>query len=109
MTFDGSYNVSPSLAPNGKQLAFVKRGDSGKFQIAVQELASGQVQILSESGEDESPSFAPNSRLIIYATHSNGKGVLSVVSADGKVRQRLSEAGDGRGDVREPAWSPAAN
>ncbi len=104
VTFEGGYNVSPRLSPDGKQLAFIRR-DGGKFQIATQDLANHQVQVLSDSTNDESPSFAPNGRLIIYATKVNGKGVLSVVSSDGKVRQRLSESGD----VREPAWGPAVN
>lgn len=104
VTFDGSYNVSPQLSPDGKQLTYIRR-EGGKFQVAIRELASGQVQILSESSQDESPSFAPNSRLIIYATNINNRGILSVVSADGRVKQRLSEVGD----VREPSWGPAAN
>jgi TolB protein len=104
VTFDGSYNVSPQVSPDGKQLTYIRR-EGGKFQVAVRELASGQVQILSDSSQDESPSFAPNSRLIIYATNINNRGILAVVSADGRVKQRLSEAGD----VREPSWGPAAN
>lgn len=105
VTFEGSYNVTPRLSPDSKSMAFIKGGDNGKFQIAIQELASGQVQILSDTARDETPSFAPNGRLIIYATHINNKGILSVVSADGKVKQRFSEVGD----VREPAWGPATN
>lgn len=104
VTFDGSYNVTPRLSPDGKLLAYIRR-DAGKFQVALRELESGHVQILSDSSEDESPSFAPNGRLIIYATSINNRGILSVVSADGRVKQRLSEAGD----VREPSWGPAAN
>jgi TolB protein len=100
VTFEGSYNVSPRLSFDGKQLAFIRR-DGAKFQIAVQELANGQVQVFSDSVQDESPSFAPNGRLIIYATKVNNKGVLSVVSSDGRVKQRLREVA---GDVREPAW-----
>lgn len=105
VTFEGSYNVSSHPSPDGKLLVFIRR-DEGKFRVAVQELATGQVQILSDSAQDESPSFAPNGRLIIYATSVNGKGVLSVVSADGRVKQRLSETG---GDVREPSWGPLVN
>ena len=63
-------------------------------------------QLLSESAQDESPSFAPNGRMILYATNINGRGVMSIVSADGRTKQRLSEAG---GDVREPSWGPWAN
>ena len=105
VTFEGSYNVSPHLSPDGKLLTYVRR-DEGKFRVAQQELNSGLVTILSDTAQDESPSFAPNGRMILYATNINGKGVLSAVSSDGRVKQRLSEAG---GDVREPSWGPAAN
>lgn len=104
VTFEGNYNVSPRVSPDGKLLTYVRR-ESGKFQVAVRELVSGQAQVLSDSSEDESPSFAPSSRLIIYATTIGNRGILSVVSADGRVKQRLSEAGD----VREPSWGPAVN
>jgi TolB protein len=105
VTFDGTYNVSPRLSPDGKLLAFIKQG-SGGFRVAVQDLANGQVQVLSDSSQDESPSFSPNGRMIIYATNIGGKGALAAVSSDGRVKQRLSDAG---GDVREPAWGSAAN
>ncbi|GBG13898.1 TolB protein [Novimethylophilus kurashikiensis] len=104
VTFEGSYNVSPHVSPDGKWLTYIRR-DSGKFQVAVRELASGQSQVISDSTQDESPSFAPNSRMIIYATSVGNRGILSVTSADGRVKQRLSEMGD----VREPSWGPAAN
>jgi TolB protein len=102
VTFEGAYNVSPRFSPDGKTLAYI-RNDGGKFRVAVQDLASGQVQLLSEGSQDESPSFAPNGRVILYATKLRGRGTLAAVSADGKVRQRLSESS---GDVREPAWGP---
>lgn len=105
MTFDGSYNVSPRVSPDGKSLAYIKR-DGGNFRVAVQDLVSGQVQVLSETTKDESPSFAPNGRMILYATQMGGKGTLAAVSSDGRVKQRLSETG---GDVREPAWGPRIN
>lgn len=103
VTFEGGYNVSPRISPDGKSLAFIQR-EQGKFRVTLQELASGQVQILSDTAKDESPSFAPNGRMILYATSIRGKGTLAAVSVDGRVKQRLSETG---GDVREPAWGPA--
>jgi TolB protein len=105
VTFDGGYNVSPRISPDGKKLVYVRR-EEGKFRVTQQELSSGQVQILSESAQDESPSYAPNGRFILYATSAGGRGVLSAVSADGRTRQRLSESG---GDVREPTWGPWGN
>jgi TolB protein len=86
-------------------LAFIKQG-SGGFRVAVQDLTNGQVQVLSDTSQDESPSFSPNGRMIIYATNIGGKGALAAVSSDGRVKQRLSDNG---GDVREPAWGSAAN
>ncbi|MGE5472016.1 MAG: Tol-Pal system beta propeller repeat protein TolB [Bacteroidota bacterium] len=102
VSFEGSYNVSPRPSPDGKSLAFITRRE-GRFQLAVMDLASRQVQVLSDSYKDESPSFAPNSRMILIATEVGGRGVLSAVSSDGRIKQRLSVAA---GDVREPAWGP---
>jgi len=105
VTFEGSYNVSPHISPDGKLLTYVKQDAKG-FRIAVQDLATGQVQTLSETTQDESPSFAPNGRMILYATSIGGKGSLAAVSVDGRVKQRLIDNG---GDVREPSWGFAIN
>ncbi|WP_263769899.1 Tol-Pal system beta propeller repeat protein TolB [Propionivibrio soli] len=104
VTFEGSYNVSPRISPDGKTLAFITRRESG-FRLAVMDLASRQVQVLTDSYKDESPTFAPNSRMILIATDTGGRGVLSAVSVDGRIKQRLSIPA---GDVREPAWGPFA-
>ena len=103
VSFEGSYNTSPRHAPDGKSFAFLKR-DGSRFNIAVQDLASRQVQVLTQGGTDESPSFAPNGRMILYASGQGGRGILAAVSSDGRVKQRLSSAVGG--DVREPAWGP---
>ena len=102
VTFEGSYNVSPRISPDGRNLAYITR-NGGKFQVAVIDLATRQAQILTDSDKDESPSFAPNGRMILLATVNSGRGVLSAVSADGRIKQRLSVSA---GDVREPAWGP---
>lgn len=104
VTFEGSYNVSPRISPDGKTMAFISRGDGG-FRLAVMDLASKQVQVLTDSYKDESPTFAPNGRMILIATETGGRGVLSAVSTDGRIKQRLSIPA---GDVREPAWGPFA-
>lgn len=105
VTFEGAYNLSPRFSPDGKSLAMI-RNDGGRYRVALQDLSTGQGQLLSEGGQDESPSFAPNGRVILYAARAGGHGTLAAVSADGRVKQRLSESG---GDVREPAWGPLLN
>lgn len=102
VSFEGSYNVSPRPSPDGKTLAFITRRE-GRFQLAAMDMASRQVQVLTESTKDESPSFAPNNRMILIATEMGGRGVLTAVSSDGRIKQRLSVSA---GDVREPAWGP---
>jgi TolB protein len=102
VTFRGSYNVSPRPSPDGRLLAYVTR-DGGRFQVALLDLSNQQVQVITDSDRDESPSFAPNGRMILLATVKGGRGVLSAVSSDGRIRQHLPYSG---GDVREPSWGP---
>jgi len=102
VTFEGSYNARPRLSPDGKRLAMVHL-INGNYRIAVMDVARKDVLVLSAGSQDESPSFAPNSDTLIYATRPGRKGVLESVTADGLIRQRLAS---GDSDVREPVWSP---
>lgn len=102
LTHEGNYNARASYSPDGKLVTMNTRQGSG-FQIGVLDLETGGMQVLSEGPLDESPSFAPNGSMVIYATKINGKGELAAVSVDGSVRQRLALQ---EGDVREPVWSP---
>ncbi len=102
VTFEGSYNARPRLSEDGKRLAMVHL-DRGNYRIAVMDIKSKALLIVSAGQQDESPSFAPNSDTLIYATRQARNGVLETVTADGLIRQRVSS---GQGDVREPVWSP---
>jgi TolB protein len=102
MTFEGSYNADPRVSPNGTQLAMMTL-DNGNYHIAVQDLASGTVRVLSHGRLDKSPSFAPNGEMLIYAATENGRGVLQRVSVDGVTSQRLESE---HADVRDPVWGP---
>ena len=100
ITFGSSYDARPRVSPDGKQLAFVTL-EGGNYRIAVQDLASGTVSVLSHGTLDQSPSFAPNGATIIYAGRDGDVGTLQTVSVDGLVTQRLQSS---QGEVREPAW-----
>ena len=102
VTFSGSYNISPSLSPDGRHLAYITR-QGGAFKLALLELETGAVRTLTDTSDDERPSFAPNGRLIAYATRAQGADVLMTTTLDGKIKSRLVSTGS---DVREPAWGP---
>ena len=102
LTFEGTYNVTPRVSPDAKSFVFIQRSN-GNFNVALQDINTQQVQLLTENGFDESPSFAPNGKMILYATEVEGRGILAAVSSDGRVKQRLTMQS---GDVREPAWGP---
>ena len=105
ITFEGSYNARPVFSPDGTKLALV-HGDGGRYRIGLLDMENGALQVLTESSLDESPSFAPNGGMILYATTDGASSVLSAVSPDGRMRQRLAVQ---TGGVREPAWSPFRN
>ena len=104
VTFEGKYNSRATFAPDGKSLAFI-HGSNGTFRTAVLDLENKALRVLTKTTLDESPSFAPNGSMILYATSGDGAGggTLAGVSIDGRVRQELASQ---QGDVREPAWSP---
>ena len=102
VTFEGTYNARPRISPDGKSLAVV-HNDRGNYRIGLVDLESKALRILSDGRQDESPSFAPNGTMIIYATRSGGRGVLAAVAVDGNLKQNIASAA---GDVREPVWSP---
>ena len=102
ITFGGNYNISPRIAADGKTLAYISRRD-GNFELFALDLASGQELRLSDTSNDESPSFSPNGKYLLYATSSGGRKSLAVVSVDGRVKQRLTTQA---GNIKEPTWGP---
>ncbi|WP_109511157.1 Tol-Pal system beta propeller repeat protein TolB [Pseudomonas ovata] len=107
VTFTGNYNANPKLSADEKTLVMIHRQEGfTNFKVAAQDLARGSVKILTDSNLDESPTVAPNGTMVIYATRQQGRGVLMLVSINGRVRLPLPTA---QGEVREPSWSPYLN
>jgi TolB protein len=104
VTFGGPYNISPAVSPDGRTLAFISR-QNGNFRVATLDLTNPGAQplLITDTTDDESPSFAPNGKLIIYATRTGGRDVLMTTTLDGKIKARLVST---TADVREPVWGP---
>ncbi|MDO8264677.1 MAG: Tol-Pal system beta propeller repeat protein TolB [Gallionella sp.] len=102
MTFGEGNNYSPRHSPDGKSFAYA-HFSNGKFYIATQDFKTEQMEILTEGGWEKKPSFAPNGKLIMFASEARGRGILATVSSDGRVKQRIFSQS---GDAREPVWGP---
>jgi TolB protein len=102
LTFEGDYNASPAVSPDGRSIAMVHR-NRGNYSIALLDLKSGLFRVLTDGRLDEAPSFAPNGSILLYGSQQDQRGVLAAVSIDGRTRQRLAFH---EGDIREPTWGP---
>lgn len=105
ITYNGSYNISPEVSPDGNNLVYITRRN-GAYRVAIQDMATGSEQLLTNGSDDQSPSFAPNGMQVLYSSNQGGRSVLAVTSVDGRVRQTLSSL---NGRVREPTWGPFTN
>lgn len=103
LTFGGGTSYSPRYSPDGKSFVFTHL-NGGKFYISVQDFQTGQTEMLSEGGWEKKPTFAPNGKLILFASEARGRGILATVSSDGRVKQHMFTQS---GDAREPVWGPA--
>jgi TolB protein len=102
MTFDEGTNFSPRHSPDGKGFVF-SHLVKGRFYISVQDFQTGQMSLLTDGGWEKRPSFAPNGKLILFASEGRGRGILATVSSDGRVKQHMFTQS---GDAREPMWGP---
>jgi TolB protein len=102
VTFNGTYNISPAISPDGRWLAYISR-IGGAFKLHVMDINSGNATAITDTTKDERPSFAANSRLIVYATQADGREALTTTTLDGRIKARLSGQS---GDIREPHWGP---
>ncbi len=102
VTFSGTYNISPAISPDGRWLAYISKS-GGQYKLQLQDLTTDMVLALTPTSLDERPSFAPNSKLILYATNLQGKEVLMTTTLDGKITTRLAGQAN---NMREPHWGP---
>ncbi|QER39049.1 Tol-Pal system beta propeller repeat protein TolB [Acinetobacter suaedae] len=103
LTFRGAFNARGTISADGKRLALVHRPSGSSYKVALQDINTGITNILTPTSLDESPSFSPNGQMVVYATREGNRGLLSIMSTDGRFRMNLPSE---QGEVREPAWAP---
>lgn len=103
LTFRGGFNARGTVSADGKKIALVHRPAGSDYKVAIQDLSTGVTNILTPTSLDESPSFSPNGQMVVYATREGSRGLLSVMSLDGRFRMNLPSE---QGEVREPTWAP---
>ena len=103
LTFKGAFNARGTLSADGKKIALVHRPSGSNYKVALQDINTGITNILTPTSLDESPSFSPNGQMVVYATREGNRGLLSIMSTDGRFRMNLPSE---QGEVREPAWAP---
>lgn len=101
LTYEGTYNASASVSADGKHVAYVY-GEGNTYRIAVLEIATKSSRILTDGPLDESPVYAPNNSMVLFASQEKKQAVLAAVSTDGRQKQRLAFTD---GEVREPSWA----
>ncbi|OED50500.1 Tol-Pal system beta propeller repeat protein TolB [Endozoicomonas sp. (ex Bugula neritina AB1)] len=105
LTFKGRFNARAKVFPDGKSLALVHKGQgAAEFNIAILDLDTNRLRLLTSAMLEDSPSVSPGGRRLIYAAQGGENGELGIVTADGRVKYRLPSA---TGDVREPVWGPS--
>lgn len=103
LTYDGRYNARASFTEDGEHIVLLHRGEEGPYSVAVQDLSTGVLTVLAEDSNNQSPSVSPNGKMVIFTADAEEKGVLGIVSLDGRVKLRFPES---EGSVREPVWGP---
>lgn len=103
ITFNGNYNTTPSVTPDGKLLVVLHQSEKGAYNIAVQDLNTSRLKVITRANLDESPTLAPNGMMVLYGMRETNQNVLGAVTLDGKFRMRIPVQ---EGNVKEPAWSP---
>ncbi len=104
-SFEGRYNAKPVFSPDGKDLALIHR--VGKdYRLALLDIASRDLTVMTQNKSDESPYFSPNGGMIIFSTNRDNKGILSIISLH---NNQIVELMQKEGEVREPSWSNYSN
>ncbi|MGZ8364938.1 MAG: Tol-Pal system beta propeller repeat protein TolB [Nitrospira sp.] len=106
LTFEGDYNAAPAWSPRGNWIAYVCRTPKKEYKLCVI-TPDGQkrLQLTTGLGVDDSPSWSPDGRHLVFSSTVEGKSQIYMIDADGKDLERITFTGTHNS---APSWSPAS-
>ena len=106
LTFEGDYNAAPVWSPRGNLIAYVCRTPKKEYKLCVI-TPDGQkrLQLTTGLGVDDSPSWSPDGRHLVFSSTVEGKSQIYMIDADGKDLERITFTGTHNS---APSWSPAS-
>ncbi len=101
VSFEGNYNTSPCWSPAGDRIVF--SGRKGKNQIFIVKPDGSGLTQLTDTGNNEDPSFSPDGRYITFSSDRDRTKSIYIMRANGESQQRITPK-----DLRAfgPRWSP---
>ena len=106
LTFDGEYNAAPAWSPRGDWIAYVCQVPNVGFKLCrISPDGQRRMQITSGSNQDidDSPSWAPDGRHLVFSSTRGGKSHIYMVNMDGTGLEQLTSGGRHHSS---PSWSP---
>jgi TolB protein len=105
LTFEGDYNAAPAWSPRGDWIAYVCRTQERQFKLClISPDGQKRLQITSGPGLDDSPSWSPDGRHLVFSSTVNGQSHIFLINRDGTEQERLTSGGTHHSS---PCWSPA--
>ncbi len=102
ISFHGGRAATPEWSPRGDQIAFTHM--AGNFRIAVMTPQGRSLRYLTNSWQDEAPTWSPNGRIVQFFRTARNTGQTAIWQVDltGENERKLSTPVDGS----DPAWGP---
>jgi TolB protein len=102
ISFFGGRAATPEWSPRGDQIAFTCI--CGNLRVAVMNPGGGDMRFLTDSWQDEAPTWSPNGRIVQFFRTEKNTGRTSIWQVDltGRNERKLNTPVD----ASDPAWGP---
>jgi TolB protein len=102
ISFEAGRYATPEWSPRGDLIAFTRI--AGDFRVGTMRPDGSGERLITDSWQDEAPTWAPNGRVIQFfrTEKNNGKTSIWQVDLTGKNERKLPTPVDGS----DPAWGP---